>query len=1054
MQRYEQLGRAFILHDYGTLAPFTSFLPGLAGAKGIPIWAFYVNRGQGICSFGIENKHHAIMEFAPAFLAYEQTATNGFRTFLRIDGQYVEPFCADDGDVRTQMRMEENQLHICAEHRKYPIRVTVSYFVMPGEEYGALVRRVRIRNTGEQTVQLEGLDGMPRLIPYGIKNGEYKELANLLRSWSEVRNIENKVPLFMLRSTTEDSARVGAVAEGTFVHSMVNGALTAPIYDSWAVFGECQGMDQPRVFRRHALSGVLAHKQCFYNKFPCAFTPFQAKLAPNAEIEIDTIIGHAPDTEWLNKTAVRMGDPGYLDDKQREAQVLTDALLDEVKTSSSQPMFDAYVRQCYLDNLLRGGYPMALHAGGRQTVVHLFSRKHGDPERDYNFFSTAAQPYSQGNGNFRDVCQNRRSDVLLHPFAGVHNIRAFLDLIQADGYNPLEVRGMALRIPEARREMLRERLAVLEPAFAQEIEALCDDAFTLGQLVQTVGVDSPLTAQVLELAESEVTAAFREGYWADHWVYLLDLVENVLKVYPDKREQLLFGDQGYRFYNSPMRVAARSEKYVLDGARPRQYHSVVPDEQKQKLGWDREATHWLATQQGEVVQASLYAKLFMLAAIKFATMDPAGMGIEMEADKPGWNDAMNGLPGLFGSSMGETLELKRLLTFLRQMGAQDQQVSVPEEFAQFLTAMQKLLYRREAGELDAFQYWDGCAAAREQYREAVRMSVSGAMQEYCAQTLAELCARMLQVVEAGVARAMAHGDGLIPTFFTFTPTKFEPVTDADGRPKVAACGLPLITVQAFEPCALPAFLEGPVKLMATMQDGRQAQALHHRVRSSRLLDEKLGMYKTCVPLDGEDMSIGRIRAFTAGWQERESVFLHMHYKYLLAMLRAGLYQPFFEEMKTTWLPFRDAQVYGRSPLENCSFLASSVNPDPTLHGRGFVARLSGSTTEVLSMWAHMMVGDTWFGYVNGALSFTFAPVLPGWLFDDAGLLSFRLLSVCEVTYHNPKHADTFGSDGVKPTAVTLEYEGESISLEGGTLPDLWARRLRDGQIRAISVTLA
>ena len=27
------------------------------------------------------------------------------------------------------------------------------------------------------------------------------------------------------------------------------------------------------------------------------------------------------------------------------------------------------------------------------------------------------------------------------------------------------------------------------------------------------------------------------------------------------------------------------------------------------------------------------------------------MGIEMEAGKPGWNDAMNGLPGLFGSEM-------------------------------------------------------------------------------------------------------------------------------------------------------------------------------------------------------------------------------------------------------------------------------------------------------------------------------------------------------------------------------------------------------------------
>ena len=41
----------------------------------------------------------------------------------------------------------------------------------------------------------------------------------------------------------------------------------------------------------------------------------------------------------------------------------------------------------------------------------------------------------------------------------------------------------------------------------------------------------------------------------------------------------------------------------------------------------------------------------MMAVLKFATMDSAGMGIEMEAGKPGWLDALNGLPALFGSGM-------------------------------------------------------------------------------------------------------------------------------------------------------------------------------------------------------------------------------------------------------------------------------------------------------------------------------------------------------------------------------------------------------------------
>lgn len=68
-------------------------------------------------------------------------------------------------------------------------------------------------------------------------------------------------------------------------------------------------------------------------------------------------------------------------------------------------------------------------------IIHLFSRKHGDPERDYNFFSIAAEYYSQGNGNFRDVSQNRRNDVFFNKEVGDFNVKTFFSLVQADGYN-------------------------------------------------------------------------------------------------------------------------------------------------------------------------------------------------------------------------------------------------------------------------------------------------------------------------------------------------------------------------------------------------------------------------------------------------------------------------------------------------------------------------------------------------------------------------------------------------------------------------------------------
>ena len=60
---------------------------------------------------------------------------------------------------------------------------------------------------------------------------------------------------------------------------------------------------------------------------------------------------------------------------------------------------------------------------------------------------------------------------------------------------------------------------------------------------------------------------------------------------------------------------------------------------------------------------------------------------------------------------------------------------------------------------------------------------------------------------------------------------------------------------------------------------------------------------------------------------------------------------FYEEIKTGLVPFMDNKRYGRSPLEAASFIVSSAFPDPKLHGASFLARLSGSTAEMLSMWA-------------------------------------------------------------------------------------------------------
>ncbi len=256
-------------------------------------------------------------------------------------------------------------------------------------------------------------------------------------------------------------------------------------------------------------------------------------------------------------------------------------------------------------------------------------------------------------------------------------------------------------------------------------------------------------------------------------------------------------------------------------------------------------------------------------------------------------------------------------------------------------------------------------------------------------------------------------------------------------------------VTGFRPRALPPFLEGAVKALRAQPSAREAARLHRRVRESALFDPALGRYKVNAPLASEPFEIGRARAFTPGWLENESIWLHMEYKYLLEMLRAGLYDEFFGDLRACLTPFQDPGRYGRSPLENCSFLASSAHLDPALHGAGFVARLSGSTAEFLSMWNLMTAGPRPFSAREGHLFLALRPALPAWLFDASGSFQFRFLGRCEVTLRLEKARDLRGARA-RRAGLVLE-DGRRVEMEGGILGEPYSRLVREGKVKSLQL---
>lgn len=232
------------------------------------------------------------------------------------------------------------------------------------------------------------------------------------------------------------------------------------------------------------------------------------------------------------------------------------------------------------------------------------------------------------------------------------------------------------------------------------------------------------------------------------------------------------------------------------------------------------------------------------------------------------------------------------------------------------------------------------------------------------------------------------------------------------------------------------------------------------------------MFMLSESLQGLSQEVGRMMAFSPGWLENQSVWLHMSYKFYLELIKGGLYKEFFDEIATGLVPFMNNKVYGRSPLEGilvilnvvsfisilliilslaASFIVSSAFPDKNLHGSGFLARLSGSTAEFLSMWAIMMAGHQPFALNSeNQLILQFQPVLPGWLFTaDTKQASFTFLGSTKVTYHNPKRLDTWT---ISPISIDItDKSGTVTSFASKVLDSSTAERVRSGQVASIDV---
>lgn len=1007
----------FVIEDYNRKKPFSSFLPAVSGLYGKPMWAYYVNRGQCMASFGVNNKDYSIMEFQPANKAYRQTALVGFRTFLKVTGGngapvFYEPFSdrlAEKSEkISQKMRITSYNFKLEDCNEELGIKTEVLFATLPEESIPALIRRVKITNIGEEPVNVEVLDGLPVLIPYYLINHDMKNESNLCQAWMSADMTDGK-PFYRIKALPYDTEETVLLTGGNFYLNFKfdNGQmqLSKIITDPTLIFGNVTDFTYPDVFCQDQFT--VPDEQVAVGYTPCGFGYQKLTLAAGENDTTDTLIGSAPGIEQYQDFLENTLKPDYMDQKIAQNRELIERTKRHAFMSSNSRELDLYMGQTFMDNYLRGGYPVKV--GNGKHVMYVYSRKHGDLEREYNFFQVDSTNYSQGNSNFRDVNQNRRNDVYFFPFTGKTGIRTFFNLLQLDGYNPLVLNGSRFEIKDE--ETCRNITKVcFGEKYTDFIMQVLKKAYTPGSLllaIEQTGIRlneqtrDRYINDILENSIKEDYATFQEGYWVDHWTYDIDLLEQYRQVYPDQMQELLFEDQDYTWYDSDSCVVPREERYVLTDLGVRQYGAVRKSEEKEQLLASRSyCPNQVRTDHGngEICHSNLMAKIVVLLTNKIASLDPEGIGLEMKGGKPGWCDALNGLPGILGSSINESAEVRRLAVFVQDVLKEtdpEKTVVLPEEAAEFFDEIAGLLGDQVTG----MDYWNRSNDAKEAYRKSVFFGISGQEKEITVAQIVAFAQAVTARMDEGLKKAYNKETGVYDTYYIREAVRFEELKEENGAKKTGAFGLPLVHVDEFKMRAIPPFLEGQVHMMRA--DQSVTDSLHQAVKKSGMYDEKLDMFKVNANIMDETKEIGRQNVFPRGWLENEAVFLHMEYKYFLELLRSGLYEEFFHYVKTSFVPLFPGWLFTEQEKEVALY------------------------------------------HKTGEETFT----------QPKDSVAFYLLGETLTVYHNEKRLDTF-QDDVAIQKITLQKAGEkAVVIDGSCVPAPYAEQIRNGEFDRIDAVI-
>ena len=355
-----------------------------------------------------------IEKFQSAEKAYFLAPFTGFRTFVKGKRgsetfAHMPFFPQGLADVPNEalfarnMMIDSNEMEIEEVATSLNLKTNILYFNLPDEEFASLVRRTTFTNMDTvETLTLDVLDGLDKLVPSGLSNNYIDSMGRLAEAYMNVYNVGDRInikePFFHISQGTGDTAEIQIIKEGHFTVAFVEDIKgthdTLPfIVDPDIVFGFDTSMTDPKgFFGKNApdAEGISNLAQVTTSRTPCAFAAAKLVIPPGGSVTVTSVYGHADTLEkFVGVYSPMIRQSGYITRKRAASSKLVDEITKKVKTSTSSALLNAYIKQDYLDNSLRGGVPLILGDPENPKVLHTFNRVHGDIERDYNWFNVS-----------------------------------------------------------------------------------------------------------------------------------------------------------------------------------------------------------------------------------------------------------------------------------------------------------------------------------------------------------------------------------------------------------------------------------------------------------------------------------------------------------------------------------------------------------------------------------------------------------------------------------------------------------------------------------------